>query len=140
MKKISRFLLPFALILLLNGCDEWDDLVDSVSGSEDDDSASTTTAATTTTTKAATEYETKFHHTTTGSSDGGKSLVLCPGQSIGYETCSVGSVKIPRHSSDGGRETYWNMKEEPVGDIVCVKSGKSYKYKAKKTVEYGKCN
>jgi len=138
MKKISGFFLLFALILLLNGCDEWDDLVDSVSGS-DDDSASTTTTAAATKTKAATSYETKFHHTTTGSSDGGKSLVLCPGQSIGFEKCTVGSVKIPRHSSDGGRETYWNMKEKPVGDIVCVKKGKSYKYKADKTIVYGKC-
>ena len=146
MKKITKFLLLFALILLLSGCDEWDDLADSISGSGDDDSAVTDTDTDTDTDddddddSDATEYETKFHHTTTASSDGGKSLVLCSGQSMGFDSCSVGTVNIPRHSDDNGRETYWNMTKEPVGDITCKKGGKSYKYKASKTVEYGKCS
>ena len=188
LKKISSFLL-LAFILLLSGCsDEWNDLVDTISGSGDDNPAPVqeevavvasseaseapshqqnpgSTATLSTATKeaaneekapeevaAATEetkedppepevsrYESRFHHTTTASSDGGKSLVLCPGQRIGFDRCESNGVEIPRHSDDHNRETYWNMFEEPRGDIVCVKDGKSYRYKADAPVLFGDC-
>ena len=169
MSKVAQCFLLLPLILLLNGCsDEWDDLVDSISGSGDDNSTPVeevvaakaevveTPKATAkqkvtvepkvkTETKAKTKprvtgYESKFHHTATGSSDGGKSLVLCPGQVMNFDECSVGSVDIPYHGSDDGRVIYWNMREEPRGDIVCVKNGKSYKYKANSTMVDGNCN
>jgi len=84
-------------------------------------------------------YETRFHHTTTGSSDGGKSLVLCPGQVMNFEKCSVGDVIIPHHGMDTGRVIYWNMTEVPQGDINCIKDGKTYKYKADSTIVHGDC-
>ena len=152
MSKITRFFLLLTLILFLNGCsDEWDDLVDSISGSGDDKPTPEEVAATTTTTTTvvatpvvtakpeATEYESKFHHTSTGSSDGGKSLVLCPGQVMNFDKCSVGNVDIPYHGTDKGRQSYWNMSEEPRGDIVCVKNGKSYRYKANSVMVNGSC-
>jgi len=150
MGKIAKLFLLFLCILLLNGCGEWDDLVDSVTGSGDDKPTPAKEAVAAkpevaTTPEVAeepkvTRYETEFHHTTTGSSDGGKSLVLCPGQSMNFDSCSVGDVNIPRHGNDKGRESYWNMTEVPRGDIVCVKNGKSYKYKANKTITNGKCS
>lgn len=154
MKKMIRLLLPFACILLLNGCDDWDDLVDSVSGSGDDDETTVTNVSTVTTTTGtppvaaepevesipeATSYESRFHHTTTGSSDGGKSLVLCPGQVMGFEKCTSDGVSIPFHGYDTGRVIYWNMTKVPKGDINCVKDGKSYKYRADKVLVYGDC-
>ncbi len=194
-KKISFFLL-LASILLLNGCgDEWDDLVDSITGSGDDKSSpveekaareSTATARdeeeaaaltyVLTDLKAtgsgeeevaetpevaetqeeaetqeaaatreeepepeATGYASEFHHTTTASSDGGKSLVMCPGHVPNFDRCSVGDVDIPYHGYDKGRVSYWNMEEEPRGDIICVKNGKSYRYRADSTIVYGSC-
>jgi len=84
-------------------------------------------------------YETKFHHTTTGSSDGGKSVVLCPGQTIDFDKCSASGVDIPFHGYDTGRIIYWNMKQVPAGDIICTKGGKTYRYRADKTIVYGDC-
>jgi len=161
MSKITRCFSMLTLIFFLNGCsDEWDDLVDSISGSGDDNPtpieeevAATPVAETpvvTTPVVAApvvatepepesAEYESEFHHTSTGSSDGGKSLVLCPGQVMNFDSCSVGNVDIPYHGTDNGRHSYWNMFEEPSGDIVCVKNGKSYKYKADSMMVDGSC-
>ena len=84
-------------------------------------------------------YETRFHHTTEGSSDGGKSLVLCPGQKMDFDKCSVGDIVLPRHDDDG-REGYWNMTAEPVGDIVCIKDGTSYRYRSGEKILEGKCD
>jgi len=154
MPKIIRFFLLLTLILSLNGCDAWDDLVDSISGSGDDNPTpieevaavpeiiavpEVTAAPKVTAEPKATGYASKFHHTTTGSSDGGKSLVLCPGQIMNFDRCSVGDVDIPYHGSDDGRVVYWNIREEPRGDIVCVKNGKSYKYKANSVMVNGSC-
>ncbi len=155
MNKISRFFLLPALILLLNGCSEqWDDLVDSVSGSGDDAPAPIKEVAVVepevqTVTKPeekeeeekeeVSKYETRFHHTATGSSDGGKSLVLCPGQDMDFDRCSTGRTDIPYHGRDEGRAIYWNMREEPSGDIVCTKNGRSYRYKADRTMVDGSC-
>lgn len=41
MKRLSTTLLVVFLAFLLNGCGEWDNLVDSISGSDDDDAAAT---------------------------------------------------------------------------------------------------
>ena len=82
----------------------------------------------------------RFHHTTTGSSDGGKSLVMCPGQTVNFDSCDVGGVNIPFHGYDDGRETYWNMFQVPIGDIVCVKDGMSYTYRADEVIVFGQCN
>ena len=84
-------------------------------------------------------YETWFHHTTTGSIDGGKSLVLCPGQRMDFNRCTAGGRAIPFHGYDEGRVIYWNMYEVPGGDIVCVKNNKTYRYRADSTVVYGSC-
>ncbi|MBT8346995.1 MAG: hypothetical protein KJO28_11925 [Desulfofustis sp.] len=172
-----------AFILLLNGCsDEWNDLVDSISGSGDDNPApveeevaaapeaateqnvteeaviaivqatdeaapeSKATAEVATESKATAEAAPKpkvtdhFHHTTTASSDGGKSLVMCPGHVPNFDKCSVGDTDIPFHGYDNGRVIYWNMFDEPRGDIICVKNGKRYRYKANSTVVYGNCD
>ena len=188
MSKKFIFFSLLASFLLLNGCsDEWNDLVDTVSGSGDDnpapveeevaavgavaseppshqqtpgetpteaqpteeaatdETASEEVVAATKETKEAepepkvSRYESRFHHTTTASSDGGKSLVLCPGQRIGFDRCESNGVEIPRHSDDHNRETYWNMFEEPRGDIICVKDGKRYRYKANAKVLFGDC-
>ena len=82
-------------------------------------------------------YETRFHHTTEGSSDGGKSLVLCPGQEMDFEKCSAGDTVLARHDDDG-REGYWKMTAEPAGDIVCTKDGTSYRYKSGEKMFEGK--
>jgi hypothetical protein len=157
MDKITRFSLLFTLIFSLSGCDIWDDLVDSISGSGDDksDPIIETIAAKKEAEaepeeepeeekqvekQESTEYATRFHHTTTGGVDGGKSLVLCPGQRMNYSDCSVGSTSIPFHGFDEGREIYWNMKRVPSGDIVCTKNGKSYRYRANGTFVSGQCN
>jgi hypothetical protein len=88
-------------------------------------------------------YETKFHHTQTNGPDPGKSLVLCPDQRMTFDSCSVGDVKIPLHGLDEGREIYWNMTEEPTGDIKCEKDGKTYLYPAStpdsRGFVWGKC-
>ncbi len=85
-------------------------------------------------------YETKFHHTTTGSSDGGKSLVLCPGQVLDFEKCTSDGVVIPFHGYDTERVIYWNMTQVPRGDIVCTKNGDVYRYKANSTLVKGDCS
>lgn len=41
MKKSMTILLVLAMAFLLNGCGEWDNLVDSITGSDDDDTAAT---------------------------------------------------------------------------------------------------
>ncbi len=41
MKRLSATLLVIFLAFLLNGCGEWDNLVDSISGSDDDDTSTT---------------------------------------------------------------------------------------------------
>jgi len=85
--------------------------------------------------------KTRFHHTTTGSSDGGKSLVMCPDETTIFDKCSAGSTDIPYHGKDNGRIIYWNMFEVPVGDIICTDgAGKLYYYKADKEIVYGKCD
>jgi hypothetical protein len=164
MEKIIRLSLLFALVILLAGCDDWNELVDSATGSGDDDSfsaeeialaiepksepkeepapeeeAKTSEEPETLADAQGEEYETRFHHTTTGSSDGGKSLVLCPGQRMDFEKCTAGGKHIPYHGYDKRRVSYWNMREKPAGDIVCVKNGRSYRYKANKTVVRGVC-
>ncbi|MDP3481442.1 MAG: hypothetical protein Q8R88_16870 [Desulfoprunum sp.] len=45
MKNLMTILLVFSFALLLNGCGEWDNLVDSVSGSDDDEATTTTVEA-----------------------------------------------------------------------------------------------
>ena len=182
-RRIRLFLL-LAFILLLSGCsDEWNDLVDSISGSGDDNPApkekevaaapeseteqevteeavvailqATDEAApeSEATEEAAAESEateeagaeseatsaSEFHHTTTASSDGGKSLVMCPGHVPDFDKCSVGDTDIPFHGYDNGRVIYWNMFEEPRGDIICIEDGKSYRYRADSMVVYGSC-
>lgn len=84
-------------------------------------------------------YQTEFHHTTTASSDGGKSLVMCPKEDMVFDSCSSNGVTIPYHGKDDGRIIYWNMNEEPVGDIVCEKDGKKYYYPADEAITYGEC-
>ncbi len=58
---------------------------------------------------------------------------------MNFDKCSVGNVDIPYHGTDKGRQSYWNMSEEPRGDIVCVKNGKSYRYKANSVMVNGSC-
>lgn len=41
MKRLMTGILVFAMAIMLNGCGEWDDLVDSVTGSDDDEPAAT---------------------------------------------------------------------------------------------------
>ena len=90
-----------------------------------------------------THQRTKFHHTQTDGPDGGKSLVLCPGQSMNFKNCTSGSIKIPRHGLDEGREIYWNMRQSTKGDIQCEKDGKTYLFPASKPDSrgfvWGKC-
>ena len=89
-------------------------------------------------------YETKFHHTQTAGPDKGKSLVLCEGQTMQFDSCTSDAVKIPWHGYGDGRETYWNMTEEPKGDIVCKKGDKTYVYPATDVDDrgftWGKCD
>lgn len=159
MTKLPRLLLLCTLTLALSGCDLWDDMVDSVSGSGDDDPepiVQTTVAQSEAPAPAVakpatvekkeaveeqkeTEYETRFHHTATGSKDGGKSLVLCSGQKMKFTSCLSDGTSIPFHGYDHGRETYWNMHKEPQGDIVCKKDGKTYRFRADTTFVYGLC-
>lgn len=76
-------------------------------------------------------YETKFHHTNVNGTDGGMAIVLCPGQVMNFDSVSCGGVNIPRHQSDRGRETYWNMHEFKTGDIIAKKGNKIYRYPTK---------
>jgi hypothetical protein len=85
------------------------------------------------------EYETKFHHTNKGA------LVLCEGQTMDFDSCSVEGIEIPRHNKDSGgdkgRETYMHTTHRPVfGDIVCKKDRKLYRYKSGAGIIYGSCN
>ena len=80
-----------------------------------------------------------FHHTTTASSDGGKSLVMCPDETMMFDECSVGDVDIPFHGHDNDRIIYWNMTEEPSGDILCIKGNKGYVFPAGDVIVYGEC-
>ncbi len=88
-------------------------------------------------------YEIRFHHTTFDpghTKDGGKSLVLCPGDDRKDLKCAVGDVPIRFHGISEERASYWNMTESPTGDISCVDGGgKTYKYKSDKTINYGSC-
>jgi hypothetical protein len=89
-------------------------------------------------------YETRFHHTQTAGPDKGKSLVLCPGQTMQFDSCTSDGVKIPWHGYGDGRETYWNMTEEPKGDILCRKGDNLYLYPATEVdsrgFTWGKCD
>jgi hypothetical protein len=88
-------------------------------------------------------YETRFHHTQTGGPDGGKSMVMCPGQRMEFDRCTSDGVTIPFHGFDEGRELYWNMGAEPKGDITCTKGDKTYVYPAStpdaRGFVWGKC-
>ena len=57
-----------------------------------------------------------------------------------FDECTTGKVSIPYHGSDEGRVIYWNISEEPTGDIVCTKNGKTYRYKANRTMVNGRCS
>jgi len=85
-------------------------------------------------------YETDFHHTQTDGPDGGKSLIMCPGQYMNFDSVTCAGVNIPFHEYDEGRETYWNMTQAPAGDIVAVKNGKVYTYPANDTFNWGSCS
>lgn len=67
MKKLMTVILVLSFTLLLSGCGEWDDLVDSVSGSDDDDTTTTTT--TTAPRKDVSDTKTKTKTTTDTSTD-----------------------------------------------------------------------
>lgn len=76
MKKFKMIVLALSAIFLLSGCGEWDDLVDSVSGSDDDETAAVTPAAprkdvSTPSTTPATKTETKTETSKDTSSQGG---------------------------------------------------------------------
>ncbi len=45
MKKLTTTLLALCTVFLLNGCGEWDNMVDSITGSDDDDEATAQTEA-----------------------------------------------------------------------------------------------
>ncbi len=72
MKKLCAALLIVFMAFLLNGCGEWDDLVDSITGSDDDEATTAQTEAprkdvsteTKTDTKAETKTDTKTETTT----------------------------------------------------------------------------
>jgi len=90
-------------------------------------------------------YETRFHHTTSslpgdGYPDDGKSLVMCPGQRMNFDKCTTNLVTIPKHSDDEDREHYWLMGKTPVGDIVCTKGDKTYRYRADSVFVEGQCD
>lgn len=85
------------------------------------------------------EFSNKFHHITTGYVDGGKSLALCNGDTTRFDKCESDGVDIPYHGLDEGRLLYWNMNKEPIGDIICVKDGKEYRYKAPEGITFGNC-
>ncbi len=76
--------------------------------------------------------QTKFHHTQTNGPDGGQSLVSCPGQVWGFDSCQAGDVNIPLHGDrdEDDREGYWNMNEYSDENITCEKDGKTYTYPA----------
>jgi len=60
---------------------------------------------------------------------------------MNFDKCTSGGEDIPRHSDDEGREMYWNMTAEPLGDIICTdNAGKIYRYPANKTMVYGSCD
>lgn len=85
-----------------------------------------------------------FHHTTTASSDGGKSLVLCPGDNMEFDKVWCGRHTIPRHNDDNGRHTWWNGRRgaEPDGDIFAKKGNKVYRFPASRKdrgIVYGSC-
>ncbi len=69
MEKVSRLFLLFALTVLLNGCNTWDDMVDSVTGSGDDDPAPVTSAVVSTQASSAPEEATV--EANTGATDPG---------------------------------------------------------------------
>lgn len=81
----------------------------------------------------------RHHHTTWASSDKGKSIVLCPGDSTQFDECHVGSVDIPFHGYDTERKIWWNMWEEPAGDIECTLGDTKYTFKSDQAVNYGNC-
>lgn len=84
-------------------------------------------------------YETKFDYTTTGGLVGGKSLVLCPGKRINFDKCECDGIIIPKQGDIDGKERYWNMFQVPIGDIICIKDGKKFRYKADKQMVKGSC-
>ncbi len=89
-----------------------------------------------------TEYQTKFSHTSmrTSVTKNTKALVLCPGQTIEFDSCTASGVEIPRHSTDDkGRETYLHTTQALEGDITCIKDGKTYLYKSDSVENFGEC-
>ena len=84
-------------------------------------------------------YETKFDHTQTAGSDGGKSLVMCPDETRIFDSCSADGVDVPYHGRDEGRITYWNMTEEPAGEITCTLGDEKFRYPAGSNMVYGEC-
>jgi hypothetical protein len=82
-----------------------------------------------------------FHHTQlNGATDGGVSLVLCPGDDNRGFKCSQGDINVPYHGTDKVRVAYWNMRESGTGAIVCIDGDKTYSFKTVNTeVHKGKC-
>ncbi len=81
---------------------------------------------------------TKYHHTQWNHpKDGGKSLVLCPGEKKLFSRCWVGTVSIPYHDNGAPRHSWWNMKQAPAGDINCLdKDGKYHVFKSSNTIDH----
>ncbi|WP_136808534.1 hypothetical protein [Desulfosediminicola flagellatus] len=141
MKIVTKLFCLSACVLLLNGCDWFDD--DSVDSSGGSGSSASVAQTGTTSTSSSGAYQTRYHHTHTGGKDPGKSLVLCPGQKIYFEKCTSNGVNIPFHGYDHDlsvpRMTYWNMSYSGKGDIVCTLKGKTYRYPANSTQVNGDC-
>ena len=59
-------------------------------------------------------WETYYHHTHLNGSDGGVSLVLCPGDSRRLTNVRCGNISIPQHgphmNGDKGRTAYWKRR------------------------------
>ncbi len=155
MKRIFSVVMVLLLAGMLNGCDDWDDLVDSVGGSGDDDSAAginidtskndkkeDTTTSSASSTGDSTSSQ-KFHHYNPRAFWGkGVAIVFCPNQAQ-FESCTLNDTAMTLHGNQDEHRDVWKIlgKTGTAGTVVCTKGGSSYSFTVSGSkMHYGSCN
>jgi hypothetical protein len=153
MRKILNAVMIMSVVLVLNGCDSWDDFVDSISGSGDDKkttSSVTTTGTPATVTKTSstpapptvTKTSNRFDHYNPQAWDGnGVAVVMC-GNDARMESCSLDGKAMSLHGSqDKGRDA-WTIRGRSGygGTITCKRGSNAYSFRVgSRGITWGGC-
>ncbi len=157
MKKFFSTLMVLSVVFLINGCDSWDDLVESISGSGDDeevissvvttststtDTNTTSTAPTTSTASTTAENSNRFDHYNPQAWHGaGVAIVLCRGDAR-MDSCSIDGKSMGLHGSQDHDRDVWTIRGKSGygGTITCKRKSKAFAFKVGRSgMTWGGC-